>query len=221
MMIRRILFALVVGLFVLGSETVLTAQAQPDVEASVGGRIGPDNTPLDCDLPADLQVKNVGGSDGAGLCVFTSIMHSARFQNVELLYDFQSWMRDKPGGGWPDKVKDMIARLAKEKGVEPPDYVQVENNDLEILKLACRTGRMPGVTYSRSPTGRYGGQSISHMVSLVTATDKHFAVLDNNYIGTNAYEWMSPSEFLKTYSGGRSGWSVILLAPPPSMPPKN
>lgn len=61
----------------------------------------------------------------------------------------------------------------------------VEGSDLERLKLACRTGRMPGVTYAFSPTGRYGGARIAHMVNLVHADDQWFAVLDNNYPGAD------------------------------------
>jgi hypothetical protein len=42
-------------------------------------------------------------------------------------------------------------------------------------------------------------------------------VLDNNFPQT--YEWMSPAEFHKTYTGGGGGWCVVLLAPPPPPPP--
>jgi hypothetical protein len=95
----------------------------------------------------------------------------------------------------------------------------VESGVRVILKLACKTGRMPGVTYSFSPTGRYGGRRIAHMVSLVSADDRHFVILDNNYPGT--YEWMTPEEFTRSYTGGGQGWAVILLAPPPSPVPVN
>jgi hypothetical protein len=40
-----------------------------------------------CDLPGELQKRNVGGRDGAVLCVFTSVMHSARYQNEPRLWD--------------------------------------------------------------------------------------------------------------------------------------
>ena len=45
-------------------------------EATVGGPRHPDGTELDCDLPEPFHVKNRGGSDGAGLCVFASMRHS-------------------------------------------------------------------------------------------------------------------------------------------------
>src|SRR5581483_10835823 len=50
--------------------------------ASVGGPRHDDGTEVACDLPNDLHLKNTDGSDGAGLCVFCSIAHSARWQNV-------------------------------------------------------------------------------------------------------------------------------------------
>lgn len=192
--------------------------------AKVGGRTAPDGvTQIQCDLPGDRHIKNVGGSDGAGLCVFTSMQHSCDLQNVHGFerMKFRAWMQKRPGGGYPSKVKKMLEQYSRESNVPLPDYIQVESNDLEILKLACKTGRMPGVTYSRSPTGRYGGQSIAHMVSLAHADDNWFCVLDNNYIGDTNYEWMTPAEFLRTYSGGRTGWAVVFLSPRPPMPPKN
>ena len=188
--------------------------------AKVGGRVAPDGkTEIQIDLPGNLHRKNTA-SFGLGLCVFTSIHHSATWQNVPLLQEFPKYLIDHkiPGGGYPQKVAQLVSRIAKEKGVPEPDYIQVEGSDIEILKLACATGRMPAVTYSQSPTGRYGGQRIAHMVSLPHADDKYFAVLDNNYIGDSNYEWMTPQEFSRTYTGMGGGWAVILLdsGPPPT-----
>lgn len=192
------------------------------IEASVGGNTAPDGTPIQCDLPGDLHLKNIGGRDGAGLCVFTSLAHAARWQAVRLLEDFRDWMRQYPGGGYPSKVEKMITKKAQESGQPEPEYVQIEGTDLEMLRMACRTGRMPCVTYSFSPTKRYGGARIAHMVNLVHADDKgNFGVLDNNYPGADKIEWMSEAEFKKTYTGGRQGWSVILLSPPPPPVPRN
>lgn len=190
--------------------------------AQRGGRTFTDGTELQCDLPGDMHLKNCGGSDGAGLCVFTSISHSARWQNVPLLEDFQAYMKKYPGGGHPEKVDRMIDQIAREKNIPRPDYIQVEGDDLEILKAACKSGRMPGVTYNFSPTGRYNGQHIAHMVNLVHADDKHFVVLDNNYPGDVNYEWMTPEEFKKVWCGNsQNGWAVILLEPGPPLPPHN
>lgn len=201
------------------------AHAQgPPAGASVGGPTSPGGQEIQVDLPHHLHLKNKGGSDQAGLCVFTSIDHSSKWQGVRQLDGFRDWMTQHPGGGWPQKVDQMIARISQERGMPKPKYVQVESNDLDILRLACRSGRFPAVTYGVSPTGRYGGKRIGHMVSLTHADGDEFAVLDNNYIDPRgqAYEWMSEKEFLRSYAAiGGQGWSVILLAPPPPPPPRN
>ncbi len=189
------------------------------IGASVGGQVGPDGkTEIACDLPGDLHRHNVS-SRGQGCCVQTSIGHSARWQNVPALIDFQTWVQKKglPGGAYPGAIDQRIPACAKDRGFPTPEYIQVQGGDLEILKAACKAGRMPGVTYSKSPTGRYGGQRISHMVSLVSADDNWFVVLDNNFPGASSYEWMSAAEFAKAYA---PGWAVILLNPPPPPPPK-
>lgn len=197
-----------------------------------------DGTPIQLDLPWPLHMKNRGGNDrgpgnprgepgkGAGLCVFTSVEHAARWQNVAVLHGLQEWMTRQPGGGWPDRVKKVIAKVSKEQGVPEPEYLQVESNDLEILRLAVRTGRMPAVTYAYSPTGRYGGAKIAHMVSLVAAGAGKgpdgrgwWAVLDNNFPGT--IEWMSEAEFSRAYRGMGQGWTVLLLPPGPPPAPTN
>jgi hypothetical protein len=185
----------------------------------VGGPVHADGTELDCDLPGSLHRRNVQ-SRGQGCCVFTSLHHASTWANLPALQEFPRWLQAKglPGGGYPGNVKDRITAICRDRGLPEPAYIQVEGNDLEILRAACRTGRMPAVTYGFSPSGRYGGQRISHMVNLVHADDRHFVVLDNNFPGETAYEWLTPQEFLQAYRAtGGNGWAVILLAegPPP------
>ncbi|NBY00669.1 MAG: hypothetical protein EBQ87_01605, partial [Planctomycetes bacterium] len=80
-------------------------------DSQIGGRTSPDGLEsLVCDLPAMEHLKNTGGSDGAGLCVFTSVEHCARWQNEESLRGFQQKMRKEPGGGYPEKLDRMMAR---------------------------------------------------------------------------------------------------------------
>jgi hypothetical protein len=189
--------------------------------ATLGGEIGPDGTELQCPLPGEFHTKNTGGSDGAGLCVYCSMKHAGIWQDDPVFAGLFDWMRHHPGGGYPAKVDQMIEQFRQERSLPKPDYIQVEGTDLEILKTACRSGRMPCVTYSFSPTGRYGGHRIAHMVNLVHAEDKYFVILDNNYPGASNYEWLSPEEFKKTYTGERSGWAIIPLRPGPPLPPHN
>lgn len=161
------------------------------------------------DLPCDQLVRNCGGSDGAGLCVFTSIMFAARLQNVPQLKDFQAWMKQHRGGGFPQKVDAMIKRKCKEQNVPIPDYIQVENGDWKLVELALKTGRMPAITYGWA-----------HMVNIVCLTNGFGAFRDNNFIGKNEIDWMTAAQ-AKQKAGGSHFWAVILLAPRPPMPPKN
>ena len=119
----------------------------------------------------------------------------------------------------PGLSKSTCPRWPASGATQAPAFLNYEGGDLELLKLACRTGRMPAVTYSHSPSGRYGGGRIAHMVNLVHADDRYFAVLDNNYIGSNQIEWMTPEEFRRSWTGLGGGWAVILLAAPPPPSP--
>jgi len=180
---------------------------------TVGGPVSPDgHTEVQCDLPVSQRTKNVGGRDGAGLCVFSSIGHAARWQNENRLVDFQKEMIQEPGGGYPEKVDRMIAKYGK-----GTPYLQYEGHDPTILKLALRTGRMPSVTYDGHDP-HYRG-SIAHMVNLIYLDDQQACILDNNFIGENELVWMSAQEFIGRWTGD-GGWAVILLAPPPPPPPQ-
>jgi len=194
---------------------------EASVDAFVGGPVTPDGVELQIDLPGELHRKNTS-SRGLGNCVFTSIHHAALWQNVPALQEFPKWLIDKgiPGGGYPEKVADLIPKIARDRGLPVPEYIQVEGGDLEVLKLAAKTGRLPCVTYSFSPTGRYGGQRIAHMVNSPAcgAGGRYWAILDNNYPGSQQYEFLTEAEFSRTYA---PGWAVILLNPGPPPPPRS
>lgn len=163
------------------------------------------------DLPAGRHIKNVGGSDGAGLCVFTSAQHAADWQNVRDLDGFREWMRRKPGGGWPQKFDKMVAEFCKEKGVPVPLYVQHTGGDDGFLDVAIKTDRMPCVTYA----GRddyYSGR-IAHMVNLAHLDSQRAAIIDNNRPGV--WLWMTRAEFLTRWRDMQGGWAVVFMAAPP------
>lgn len=191
--------------------------------ASVGGKVAPDSaTEIRIDLPGTMHRHNVS-SRGQGCCTHTSVHHAALWQNVPVLQEFPKWVQAKrlPGGTWPGEMAKRIKAICQEKGMPEPHWMQVEGGKetLELIRAALASGRFPCVTYSFSPTGRYGGGRISHMVNVSHLDDKWAAVLDNNYPGDTKYEWMSVADFLKTYTGGRNGWTLILLdAGPPPLP---
>ena len=166
---------------------------------SVGAKIGGpemDGQKITCNLPGKYHIHNVGGSDGVGLCVFASGHHAGVWQGEPVFEGLFEWMRSHPGGGWPEKVDSMVLRYAKEKKLPIPDYVQVEGTDLELLEAVVDSGRMVCCHYGRSPSGRYHGATISHMVNCVKAGPDKYVILDNNYPGDSNYEWLSKEEFL-------------------------
>lgn len=198
--------------------------------AKVGGKIAPDGkTEIQIDLPDAQQKANIGSPPpkGPGCCVFRSIDHASRWANIPALNGMPEWMATHkpviPGGGDPSKVTQLVAQIAQERGLPVPDILQVESDDIEILKAATRSGRMPCITYNYSPTpGRYVGR-IAHMVNLEHADDSAFAVLDNNFVGEKNLQWLDPTTFKGVYTGGRGGkgWAVILIGPGPPPPPRN
>src|SRR5438445_601720 len=115
----------------------------------------------------------------------------------------------RKGRPWPEKVDQMMRKYAP--GV---NYSQYTGNDPQVLKLALKTGRMPGITYGYSP--RYGGR-IAHMVNCAHFTDKWAAVLDNNFPHT--FEWMSPDELLRRARFGTPGGYWIVFGWKAGRPP--
>lgn len=172
---------------------------------------GPSGVRATVDLPRDRHMKNVGGSDGLGLCVFTSIRHAADWQNLIDLLDYRRWMESRPGGGYPSKVDATLKAYCREKGIAIPEYIQHTGGDDAFLDLAIKTGRCPCVTYA----GRddfYRGR-IAHMVNLVYLDQQHAAIVDNNRPGV--WLWMTRSEFLSRWRDMSGGWAFVFLAPPP------
>lgn len=213
---------LVVGVVLVGASLGLS-QGRPFGAAQVAGKVGPDGkTEVQIDLPDSLQKRNISSS-GLGCCVFRSLDHAARWANEPALWGMPEWMVESriPGGGYPDKVAKLVPQIAAARKMPTPAFLQVEGSDIEIIKAACKSGRMASVTYNYSPTpGRYGGR-IAHMVNVVHADDQWFVVLDNNFVGSDKYQWMDPQTFKGVYTGGKSGWTVILLRHGPPPPPCN
>lgn len=201
--VSRVLLVLLA--LVVGVELVTPALAAIE-QATIGGPVSPDGKrDVTCDLPYPLRSKNVGGRDGAGLCVFTSVQHSARYQNERRLWNFQRDMRQEPGGGWPEKLEAMIDKYGPDTA-----YVQYIGRDPAFLEAVLKTGRMVSITYTRV-----------HMVNLIYLDQDWFAVLDNNYIGVNEIRWHRREEGLRMWTDGGQGWAVALLAPRPPAPPFN
>lgn len=191
-----------------GADTAaaVAAENKPCVRTD---NLTPDGGEIQIDLPTERHVRNVGGSDGAGLCVFASARHSGDWANEPVWFGLFEWMQKHSGGGTPSKFDKMVQQYAAEKGLKIPPYLQIEACDMEALKAATRNGFTPGVTFSYSPTGRYRGQHIHHMVTLLHCDDRWCGILDNNYPGT--VEWMDPETFKKVWVDGGRYWAIIPL----------
>ena len=181
-----------------------------------GGPTGPGGVEVTCDLPVSLRQKNVGGRDGAGCCTFASVQHGARYQNERRLWNFLSDVAaHERGGGWPRKMDAMLAKYG-----QGTPYLQYEGTDPAILEAALKSGRMPAVTYNGHDPHYGMNHSIAHMVNLVHLDEKCAAILDNNFTADLSLVWMSRQEFLQRWTGGGSGWAVVLLSPAPAPVPR-
>lgn len=158
-------------------------------------------------MPSALRPHNIA-SRGLGCCVFRSIDYAARYQGEPALIGFPEWMVKSgvAGGGWPAKVENLIPKIAADRKMPTPRYVQYEGRDPAIIELALKTGRAPGITW--------GG---NHMLTGVYLDSEKGAILDNNRPGE--VQWFSRSRFLSGWTTGGGGWVVVLLAPAPSPAP--
>jgi hypothetical protein len=185
-----------------------------------------DGESITADLPESEHIKNIGSRiDRAGMCVFSAIEMAALYQGLEQMRGFRDWCADNyPGGGYPSKVEKLLEAWFKKNNIPPVPYMQYEgNNPEEILTIVNKTERMACVTYGYSP--RYGRSFIAHMVNNVMYGKKYGVVLDNNFVGDGAYEWMEKDELIRRIRlqrGGRQGaaWIFVWITPGAPPPPK-
>lgn len=180
---------------------------------TIGGPEGPGGVQVTCDLPLELRKVNIA-SRGLGCCVFRSLDHAARWQNVPALYGMPEWMKSKgiEGGGYPAKVAKLVPQIAKDRGMPVPELVTYTGKDPRFLEVLLSTGRMPCITYCGRDK-HYNGQTIAHMVNLVYLDKDRACILDNNFIGEQELVWMSRGEFIERWVGKGGGWGEGLLAP--------
>src|SRR5262249_21927697 len=69
---------------------LVLASLLPCVAATIGGNHTPDGQEIQIDLPPTLQQKNIA-SRGLGCCVFRSIDHAARWQDIPALQHMPEW----------------------------------------------------------------------------------------------------------------------------------
>jgi len=166
--------------------------------------VSPSGVPAIVDVPANLHIRNVGGSDGAGLCVGTSVQLAARFSGVTEMEGFQDWLRRRPGGSIPSQLARDLPAFCQSKGVPVPRWVQHSGGDVAFLELIFRTRRACGMTWSPY-----------HMVTGAHLDANTGCIIDNNNPGN--WEWCDRAEFLRQWGpgNGHGGWAVVFLGPPP------
>lgn len=181
-----------------------------EVEVEISTIYGQNNQEPTIDLlamPAGNRKANIE-SKGLGCCTFRSAEYAAYWQNVPALYGLPEWMKSKgiAGGGTPTKQADMVRRIAQERGLPVPKFVQYEGRSTETIEVALRTGRLPCITW--------GG---NHMLVCVHLDDSRAAIVDNN--APERVQWFDRREFIARWIQGGGGWVFVLLAPPPPPPP--
>lgn len=157
-------------------------------------------------IPPELHIQNEGGSDGAGLCVISSIIANGRYQGVPGLEngkDSQIWRAAKaaPGGYSPTKLESLVERV-----MPGETWATLTGTDPSILSRLSAAGYPIGATMNTG--AQYGYQPIHHMVSLIHHEPNGFAcVVDNNDPGK--YHWMPTQEFNRRWVDGSAGWAWI------------
>ena len=193
---------------------LLALAAPPAAAQKWTGPTLADGTEVQIDVPLDLRLRNVGGSDGKGLCVSSSVTVAARLQGEARLLGLRAWCEKRPGGSWPERLmKDL-----KEFAPDAPVF-QVTGADLTFIRLCLENGYLVSCTW--------GG---NHMLNLVHLDDRHAVILDNNSPwgeedGRRAdtkLQVMTPREFQQKASMGGGIWIVVVLGKcPPSPIPVN
>ena len=175
-----------------------------------------DGHDVQADVPKAMRQTNTGGSDGLGLCVWASTQMAAWYQNVPELQELFAYMKTQPGGGWPERV-DQIMK-AKAPGIPYDQWVGSGWNDLDegirYIQEWTASGRPVMVTYGYGEL--YNNQTIAHMVLCVYCDDQWTAILDNN--DTEHVWWMPTSEFKRRFgwpNGQAWGWRIHFAPPPP------
>lgn len=186
--------------------------AQGREQAVAGGSISPSGVEVMVDLPVPLRIRNTVGVDGLGLCVWASAQMMANDLNVDELADLFQWMQTQRGGGWPERVDEVMAARAPAR-----IYKQSMGRDLGFIEEGVRSGRPVCITYGYGEI--YGGR-ISHMVVCVHLDERIAAVIDNNE--PEVTRWMSRAELQRRFTATSGyGWAWYVLGSPPPPVPHN
>lgn len=143
-------------------------------------------------IPPALHIRNEGGSDGAGLCVYASMVMAGAWQQVADLTGLKSsalwrYVKARPGGSYPSKLTEDVQTVYGDSA----RIVNYNGQDDTVLETLARQRKPFGITFG---TGRnYNYARIPHMVDGLHYERNGWAcILDNNFPGV--YSWMPASE---------------------------
>lgn len=172
------------------------------------------------------HVRNEGGSDGAGLCVISSILANGMYQGVpgfdQSGYDEWTesskpgkgsalWRAAKkaPGGYSPEKLQRLVDRV-----VPGEKYASHVGTDPEVLDRLSRDGYPIAVTMN---TGElYQGKPIHHFVSLLHYRSDGAACFMDNNDKPGVYRWLAARTFAGRSIDGGVLWAWIWTRKAPS-----
>ncbi len=164
------------------------------------------NAPID----PRYHILNEGGSDGAGLCVISSVLCNGGYQGVPGLErgkESTLWKtaKSRPGGYYPEKLERLLKEL-----MPGEEWFSWEGDGTELLARYSAQGYPIAATMN---TGElYNWQPIHHMISLAHLDDSWACVIDNNDPGK--YHWMPAAEYARRFRDGPKGWGFVWLRSP-------
>jgi hypothetical protein len=164
----------------------------------------------DVPIPPELHLRNEGGSDGAGLCVITSLLINGRYQGIPALADgkasrFWKLAKSRPGGYYPEKLERYLDELRETMpGVR---WISWEGKVTDLIESYTRRG-VP-VACTTNTGALYGYQSIHHYITVAHLDADLACLIDNNDPGK--YHWMPRAEFDRRFVDGLQGWLFIWI----------
>jgi hypothetical protein len=168
-------------------------------------------------IPTQYHIINEGGSDGAGLCVISSVLANGLYQGVPGLdvpgldqrsgrtaagKGSQLWRTAKalPGGYGPSKLAGLV-----EATVPGEPYASYLGRDTGVLDRLSRVGYPVGVTMNTGSL--YSYRLIHHMVSLAHYRSGGWAMVRDNNDRPGIFRAMPASEFDRRWIDGGYGWA--------------
>lgn len=159
-------------------------------------------------IPPNLHFKNTGGSDGAGLCVDTSVTIAGAYLGLEDFWKLgQSSLmvdaRKNPGGSWPEKLERELKEHypnASWYSWESPTTEQVADFSSQGLPVCTTTN-----------TGAlYGYDYIYHYIVNIHCDDDIAMIVDSNDPGK--YHAMPRAEYDRRAPNPKKMWGFVFLA---------